>query len=230
MRLEIGFQPNCSDVVLHISSMNKEKLLPILAEIGIVETCSPKDEEDLVLIDKNSISLVPGGNGRLRITDDYIGCVDYKGGCCVVGSQHCSEDIFPTMKHIQDHLENKGLLKTEWQGDDGGNTVDYEDWIEDGAQETNNKRLPIDARFQFSKSDAEPIIKYMREVYGIKLRFKVNPDGAFLKGMYNPDTTPSCLLPPSRFGGMHQGVWFEQIKDDLYGKILELGDEYKESG
>jgi hypothetical protein len=232
VQVEIGFQPNCSEVVLHVQSLTKDELLPILEEIGIREEeveqfwgHQPDEEPEVVIADDNNPNMPDYVHkAHMSIKDDYVGCGTYSGGCCVIGHQHCQQQLYPTMKHIADFLEAKGLQTDGWNGDDGGSTDEYEEWIEKGE-----KPIKIDpAKVEqytggLNKEECKPIISYLGDTYGIKAKY-VPHEGmsSSIDFDYDPDKIKTGLLRPDRFGGTSLPKWMHKIRTDLNEKIKEV--------
>lgn len=233
MRVELGFQPNCSEIVLHIPGMKKAELIELLEGSRIREVeiqgwyaAIGNDESYLMLEDDQNPSL-PDFNhhSRLNIEEDYSGCGTYQGGVCVIGHQHCQHQMFPTMKRIEDLVNAEGH-DVHWHGDDGGSEEDYEEWITAGADA---KKTEIDQTVieeyvpGLTKEQLNPVIKYVQETYGFTLKY--NSSGRAqprLQFHYEPDKIGPCLLPPSRFGGTSLNMWVQKIRVDLRKHINEL--------
>ena len=233
MRVELGFQPNCSEIVLHISSLKKDELIKLLDRIGIREveiegwySSIGNDEPHTMLEDDQNPSLPDfSHHAALKIVEDYCGCGTYQGGVCVVGHQHCQSQMFPTMKRIEDLVKAEGH-DAHWQGDDGGNESDYEDWVEEGA---NVKKTEVDQTIiqefvpGLTKTQLKPVIKYMEEVYGVTPKYVTSsPAQPRLEFRYDPNNIGPCLLPPSRFGGTHLNKWTQKVRLDLRKHIQKL--------
>ena len=205
MEIELGFQPNCSEIVLHIPQLKKRQLLAHLRKIGIHEEIiegyyewSPNEKERVIVDFDNPALPDYRWHSILRIINDYTGCGAYKGGCCIVGSQHCQTQMFPTMKKIRDFVVNERGYHTEWQGDDGGSTVEYENWIRKGCKSVVDMAtmLQVDVYVTGLKPEIIDKVKDAAlKCLGLKMTLTKN----LLTAHYNRDKIRSCAIHPNRF-------------------------------
>jgi hypothetical protein len=214
VEIELGFQPNCSEVVLHIPNLKKRQLLARLKKIGIHEEViegyyewSPNEKERVIVDCDNPALPDYRWHSILRILNDYTGCGSYKGGCCVVGNQHCQTQMFPTMKKIRDFVVNEHGYDTEWQGDDGGSEWDYENWIKQGCKPVINmdEMMKVDVYVTGLKPDLIDKVKHdVLACLGLKMTLKKN----LLTARFDPDKAPSCAMHPSRFIAHNREIQF----------------------
>jgi hypothetical protein len=147
MRVERGFQPNCSEVVFFLEGMSKQEVLEILKDHGIYEITihdyyewRMNDEPEVLIADDNNPNLPDFSNHAImRLQEDYVACGSYTGGTSFVGHQHCQHQLFPTMHKIASIFDSQ----YEWHGDDGGSIESYEEWVNSGAQPIDDYQTTI---------------------------------------------------------------------------------------
>ena len=236
MKVELGFQPNCSEVVLHISSMSKAEVLELLKSIGIEEiemddfwAPMDSDPEDL-LVDNDNPSLPDKKyHAIMRIRDNYKGATQYPGGCCIIGHQHGQAQMFPTMKKLEDFFQQ--TLPNEpisWEGDDGGSSGEFYDWVEAGEDKSGVMvdQSSFDVWFDDNPTPKQmkEVIKYAKDIFGIKSTISPEIRGGFqaLKCTYDPDKVKPSVISPDKFGGIPQWRMRQIITSALKKKMAEI--------
>jgi hypothetical protein len=180
MKIEKGFQPNCSEVVFNIQDMTIEEVRKIMGQHGIEEIeiegfYSHDDEPRKLIADVDNPNMPDiSHHATLELREDYQACGNYQ-GINFVGHQHCQHQLFPTMKKIE------GIFGGEWMGDDGGSTTGYEEWRDCNKRPPKNYQDKIIIYLQTGKgfeSRKEKIIQYAATL-GTKLaKEKDLPDHA----------------------------------------------------
>jgi len=232
MRIDLGFQPNCSEVVLHLSSIATNDLLLLLESIGIreieIDDKYSADGRRTVLVDDSNPSLPDFMHGSdLKIREDYVGSGSYLGGTCIVGHQHCQSQLFPTMKKIADALKQNNITG-EWDADDGGSIGDYEEWVKGGADASkviifDNCEICEAIPPNTPRVQLNPLMDHMYKTYGFRPKLTRHDNHVLtLDYKYDPSKIDPCLLPPSRFGGTKLSAWVNKIRLDLQGQIKRL--------
>lgn len=214
MEIELGFQPNCSELVLHIPGMKKRKLLAALSSVGIRQEAiegfwpwSPDEKENLVTDMDNPALPDVRWQATMRIKNDYVGATSYNGGCCIVASQHCQSQNFPTIKKIIDFLDKNGISYEGPNGDDGGSSNDYEEWVEKGCKTTIDKKemMKVDVLVdKLTNKQVAEVREKALKTFGLKMR----RNGNVLVGTFDPTSKDSCVISPERFCATGREVRF----------------------
>lgn len=228
MKVEHGFQPNCSEVVYHISDMSKEEILNVLEQHGIEKVSmkgfysfSPEDEIEM-LSDTDNPNLPDFRyNAYLKIEEGYAGCGTYEGGACVVGHQHCQRQLFPTMHKIEQLIPT-----SEWSGDDGGNIEEYEEWVEKGAHQIEPFQDEIEIPIgNLDRRNLETLIEYAKTL-GLESHEEVaGPYGKLLR--FDPPPYFQTSLNPHDVKSKRMYRAISEVRNQLDNKFRKLLAEQK---
>jgi hypothetical protein len=155
------------------------------------------DLEDVLTDNDNQVLPDYRWHSTLKVHDDYVGSGSYQGGCCVVGSQHCQVQMFPTIKKIIDFLDKEGIYHEDLTGDDGGSLRDYEEWESQGCKPNSKTPELMQIRIytsRLSKSEIRKVKELALKTFGIKMIEKERE----LIGKFNPKNN-DCVMAPERF-------------------------------
>ena len=226
MQTETGYQPNCSEVVFNLGDMTKGEVLKILKDHGIEEMSynmydidDPEDNEfGKLLADSDNPNLPDlSGGASLRVHKDYSAC-GYYPGISIVGDQHCQTQLFPTMKKIEEIFPDG-----EWLGDEGGDTHQYESWLEDDGDPVEPFQLDIRV-FSNGLDDAgkEELINYVKAEYGIE---NCKTDGCELDFGKVPQSMLGII--PGDIGSKNEVICADQIRKEIGQKISEIKEKHE---
>lgn len=237
MRIESGFQANCSELIFHIPSMTAKEVLDTLKDYGIRAVSmdgfwdwdlGDDEEQDDMLADMDNPNCPDYKNhGFMNVHQDYEGCGTFP-GASILAHGDGSTPLFPTLKKIED------LFGGEWEGHDGGHEDFYRQWVKEGAVPSNDTQLELFVRC-FGVSDVgevQKILKYASKTYG--LTGKIEPlnrtNGYVIEfGNYDPDNLEKCTVHFDKFGGRGLSAFVHMIRKDLNSKAnAARGKEHKE--
>jgi hypothetical protein len=222
MEVELGFQPNCSEVVYRVPGVEKEDFLVELEKIGIRQIMvkdfwvfsTPEPME--MLSDEDNPNMPDyTRHSHMWVTNE----TDHFDGCEVRAHQHCQHQLFATMLKISSQFGG------EWGGYDGGTIDAYDEWLET-EEKIDNYQLEISMPCgDAPKKDLDKIVEHARITYGINLKLKLgghqNKVWMMELPKYDADMVDPCAVHPKHFCGVGRSVedLVQAIRVDLRHRV-----------